>query len=78
MADVAYTPSNIPTGLPFCGRLSPAGMGGLRNKQYFKMLLSHGDVCFFPSPYCMPNCAHLLSACCKEESGVLYSEAEQS
>ena len=30
MADVAYTPSNIPTGLPFCGRLSPAGMGGLR------------------------------------------------
>ena len=30
MAYVAYTPSNIPTGLPFCGRLSPAGMGGLR------------------------------------------------
>jgi len=32
MADVAYTPSKIPTELPFCGRLSPAGMGGLRGE----------------------------------------------
>jgi hypothetical protein len=30
----------------------------------------------FPLLIAVSNCAHLLSACCKEESGVLYSETE--
>ncbi len=28
MEDVAYTPSEISTGVPFCGRISPPGKGG--------------------------------------------------
>jgi hypothetical protein len=27
MEDIAYTTSHIPTGVPFCGRISPAGEG---------------------------------------------------
>jgi hypothetical protein len=37
----------------------------------------HTEVCVsFPLLIAVSNCAHLLSACCKEESGILYSEAE--
>ncbi len=37
----------------------------------------HMELCVsFPLLIAVPNCAHLLSVCCKEESGTLYSEAE--
>jgi hypothetical protein len=46
-------------------------------KQYFKMLINMASMCIsYPLLTAVSNCAHLLSACCKEESGVLYSEAE--
>ena len=46
-------------------------------KPYFKMLLSHGGVCFFSSTYSnVILCSHLLSTCCAGENGVLYSEAQ--
>jgi hypothetical protein len=56
-------------------KLDPKLLFRIRNTD-FKLHLTQGDVCFFPSPFAVSNCAHLLSACCKEESGVLYSEAE--
>ncbi len=46
-------------------------------KKYFKMLINMAFMCISYSLLtAVSNCAHLLSACCKEQSGVLYSEAE--
>ena len=46
-------------------------------KQYFKMLKNKAFMCISYSLLtAVSNCAHLLSACSKEESGVLYSEAQ--
>jgi hypothetical protein len=46
-------------------------------KQYFKMLINMAFMCISYSLLtAVSNCAHLLSACSKEESGGLYGEAE--
>jgi hypothetical protein len=46
-------------------------------KQYFKILINMAYLCISYSLLtAVSKFAHLLSACCKEESGVLYSEAE--
>ncbi len=62
------------------------GRGGGGNSATFQITQQWSNIsrCFFHTKMCIPfplliavsNCAHLLYACCKEESGALYSEAE--
>ncbi len=43
MADVAYTPSNIPTGLPFCGRLLVGSLKMNTALEYSTRVVQEGD-----------------------------------
>ncbi len=65
---------------------TPEGGGGGGNSATFQITQQwsnisrgffHTEVCvYFPLLIAVSYCTHLLSACCAEENGVLYSESE--